>query len=65
LVQQVIAIAQQYGKVTTRLIHHQDSTDKPTCKVSILKEARKALSNNQFAKHSVRCKLMVGRAGLS
>jgi len=65
LVQQVIAIAQQYGKVTTRLIHHQNSTNKPTYKVSLLREARKTLSNNEFAKYSVRYKLMVGRAGLS
>ena len=65
LAKQVIGIVQQYGGVTTRLIHHQNSTNKPTYKVSLLKEARKALSSNEFAKYSIRCKLVVGRAGLS
>jgi len=65
LVQQVIAITQQYGKVTTRLIYHQNKTKKHTYKVSLLKETRKALSSNEFAKYSVRYKLVVGRAGVS
>lgn len=65
LAKQTIATVQQYGGVTTRLIHHQNSVDKPTYKVSLLKEARKALAINEIAKYSVRCKLVVGLAGLS
>ena len=60
----MFAIAQQYGKVTTRLIHHQNSTNKLTYKVSLLNEVRKALSSNEFAKYSFRCRLMVGQRQL-
>ena len=65
LVQQVIDITKPYGRVSLRIIYHPNSKSKPTHKVLFLKETRVALLKNEFQKHSVRCKLVVGRAGLS
>jgi len=62
LANQVIDIARQYGGVTLSLIHHQNIAVKTTYKVWLLKETRKALLNNEFAKYCVRCNFG-GRAG--
>lgn len=62
LVQQVIDITKPFGKVTSRLISHPSSSNKPTHRVLFLKETRRALLNNEFAKYCIRCNFG-GRAG--
>ena len=58
LVQQVASIAQKYGKVSISLQQRKDNKSKPVYRVSILREARKALSRNEFAEYSVSCRLL-------
>lgn len=62
LVQQVIDIARPYGRVTSRVIYHPNSANKPTHKVLFLKETRAALLKTEFKKHCIRC-YYGGRAG--
>lgn len=62
LVQQVMDIARPYGRVTSRVIYHPNSANKPTHKVLFLKETRVALLKTEFKKHCIRC-YYGGRAG--
>lgn len=62
LVKQVTSIVQKYGKTSIRLQQRSNNVGKPVYRVSILKDARKALSCNEFAEYCVRLKIN-SRAG--